>query len=70
MNEHAAAVLKNPAWRQAWDTLHGELHDAIEAIPPHETEMLSAIAHRLWALREVRAELERLMAAETEPDAG
>jgi|PlaIllAssembly_1097288.scaffolds.fasta_scaffold83713_2 hypothetical protein len=69
MNEYAVHVLKNPAWQAAWDALRAELIDVVEMTPPHEAEVLSAVAHRLWALREVRAELERMMAQETEPAA-
>jgi hypothetical protein len=69
MNEAAAQLLKNPAWQAAWDALRTEMLDTMEMAAPHDTSVLSEVAHRLWALREVRAELERLMVQETAPDA-
>jgi hypothetical protein len=70
MNDYALHILKNPAWQKAWDNLRDELLASVEMTPPHDTEVLSALAHRLWGLREVRLELERMMTAqETEPAA-
>jgi hypothetical protein len=58
----AEAILANPVWQQAWDTLERELWGLFQDMPPEHVEGLKGIALRRWALVTIRAELERVMA--------
>jgi|PlaIllAssembly_1097288.scaffolds.fasta_scaffold04635_2 hypothetical protein len=55
----ARDILDSDVWGKVNDELQNECWDKFQSTQPERIDELKALALRLWALREVRSELER-----------
>jgi hypothetical protein len=58
-------IVTADSFKKCADNLRGDLIEELQQVDPGDTVALSAVAYKLWALRNLLAELEMQVLAET-----